>query len=69
MAKKRMRSMCLWCGKDHKGKAPKVCKAKSTLMSAVCQKIEPWKAMMVLESQGTDGLEALAHELGIKAAS
>lgn len=66
MKKKRVRTMCLWCGKDHRGQSPKECKEKSLTMSAVCKKIEVWKAMRVLEVYGYDGLYAVAVDLGLR---
>jgi hypothetical protein len=65
---KKIKTICLWCGKNHKRPKPKKCLDYSKLMSKICKKIDVWKAFAVLHRYGIEGLRVLAVELNIKVA-
>lgn len=61
----KTKTICLWCGKDHKAKHPKACREYSHLMSAICKKVPVYQVMHMLHVYGTIALHILAAELNI----
>jgi hypothetical protein len=54
----RIKSICLWCGKDHKSKKPAKCKDASVKASSLIEQGVPmWVLMAVLHRHGLKALD------------
>lgn len=61
----KLKTICMFCGKQHKTKTPELCKAKGKLMSSYMQSVQPkerWSVFHAID-RGMINLEAEAKKL------
>lgn len=44
-----MKSMCMFCGEEHKNKTPEICSFKSAISSALMKAVEAEAGMYILD--------------------